>query len=167
MPSDEAAGDDGLARSRRRDEHAQVVIAQAARRGLLLGFEHSGELEPHVRACGSFVSQLESAAHLLGNQSQSLEQATRKNEAAVQGLVVAAQEPRHIPGRGAQALPFVEDRVGHGRRVLERRCQRRGQVRSVDGDAGAQASVDTDPCAVFTFQYGMKSPRYATSPAPT
>ena len=54
----------------------------------------------------------------------------RGGPAAVEGLVVAVHEPRDAPGREASPLPVVEGRVRHGRRMLERREQRRGELRS-------------------------------------
>ena len=91
----------------------------------------------------ALVGELEAAAGLLDQRGDRVGQAAGQDQPAVEGLVVAAQEPRRVPGGEPPPLPFVEGRVRHRRGVLERGEQRRGQLARLDPDAAASRAWTT------------------------
>jgi len=118
------------------------VSGECLPRALLLGVENRSEPEVLGRTDSPFVEDSQGAASLGDGGGEGVDQAAGKHEAAVESLVVAAQEAGHVPGRGAPALPFVEQWIRHGSGVLEGRGQRRGQVGAVHGDIGTEGGAD-------------------------
>ena len=116
---DQCAGDDGLARAGWRDQHTEVMGSQYVVRGLLIGIEGRCEIECMRLSRAALVGEFQAAAGLLDQICETVEQAAGKDQVTGEGLVVAAQEPRHIPGGGPSSLAFVGVRVGHRRRVFE------------------------------------------------
>jgi len=112
---------------------------------LLVGIEVPPEGELVWPAGGAFVGQFEPAPRLGDKLAQPVLQ-TARDDIAVDGFVVAAQEPRGVPGRSAASLPLVEDRVGHRRRMLEGGQQRRRQVRPVNGDRRTEPGMNDGRC---------------------
>ena len=138
---DDCAGDDGLAGTGWRDQHAEVVTGQGVVRCVLVGIEARGEFEGLWLPIATGVGEVEVAAGLGDEIAEALEQAAGQDQVPGEGLVIAAQEPGCVPGGGAAALAFVEGWVGHRGCVLQGGQQRRRQVCAVDGDRRAEAGV--------------------------
>ncbi|MEV0129021.1 hypothetical protein AB0H83_11255 [Dactylosporangium sp. NPDC050688] len=114
---------------------------QRADRRALSGVElcRTGDVDLAARI--SHVRDGEARSGALDNRFDGVAQSAWQEQAVVEGEVVPADEPRRVPGGFAQALEFVELRVGHGCRVLERRQRRRRQLGRVDAQPGAELRV--------------------------
>ncbi len=141
MRRDDRAGDDRLARSGWRDEHAEVVPDQFRHSRCLCRGQGGVARELLRRARRPLICCLHTAACLFGERGDGAEHAARQDQAAVDGLVKAVQEPRDVVRGGAHPLPFVELRVMHRRCVPQRRCQGRGELSMPDPDARSQPDV--------------------------
>jgi hypothetical protein len=80
--------------------------------------ERRGERGLLLRARGPFVGDVEAAAGLGGEAGDGVEHAAGQDEAAVEGLVVAVQEPGVVPGGGPH--PQRKTRALPADRVLSR-----------------------------------------------
>src|SRR5262245_48312145 len=86
---------------------------------LLLVGEGSREGEFPCCSLVALVGYLQAASGPLYQRGHLIDQATGQNEAAIEGLLEAAQELWHLPGGDPQPLPLIEQRVLHRRRMLE------------------------------------------------
>ena len=107
----------------------------------LPGGEFGGERDVDLAAGVSRVGDGQPRSGPLDDAGDGVAQPARQDQAVVEGEVVAADEPRGVPGGLAQPLQFVELRVGHGGGVLERRQRGRGELRGVDAQPGAEFRV--------------------------
>jgi hypothetical protein len=93
----DGTGDHGLPRSRRRHEYPNLVTRQDPPGHLLAIVQGGAAAEVLSGAIGALVSDVQPAAEFLDEHPKRVQQSTRRHEAAVEGLVVAAQEPWHVP----------------------------------------------------------------------
>lgn len=142
MRGDQRAGDDRLARPRRRHQDAQIVTSQA-RDSLVLGAgQRRGEGEFLPGPGRTLICNFQAAAGFPGQSRDGADQAAGQDQPAVDGLIEPVREPGHVPGGGPHPLPFVEDRVGDGGCVPQGRGQARRQLRQLQPDPGAQPGTD-------------------------
>src|SRR6266487_5573579 len=92
------AGDNGLAGTGWRDQHAEVVTGQGIVRCLLARIEARREFEDLWLPIGTCVGEVEVAADLGDEIAEAVEQAARQDQVPGEGLVIAAQEPGCVPG---------------------------------------------------------------------
>src|ERR1700760_3372005 len=92
---------------------------------LLLGPQGGCESEAGLCAGRTLVGDLQFAPSLGNELLQAMAQSKRQDKVARNGLIKILQVPRCIPCRGTTALALVEDRVRHGRGVLEGGHERR------------------------------------------
>jgi hypothetical protein len=102
-------------------------------RRLLLAGKGRRQPEAGRRRCGSLVADHQATAGIGQRPLDVGEQAAGEHE-PVEGLLVAADEPRRAPGRQPQPLLLVEGGVVERRQVLQRRHQRRRQPEPFDGE---------------------------------
>ena len=95
---DHGAGHDGLAGSGWGDEQPVVVGEQRADRGALPGGEFGGERDVDLLAGVSYVGDGQPRSGLFDDRGDGVAQPAGQDQAVVEGEVVAADEPRGVPG---------------------------------------------------------------------
>ena len=144
---DDRASDHGLARPGRRVEHPEVVPGQL-RGGSALGRCQGGRKRELLRcARRALVGDDRAAACLGGEIGDGAEHAARKDQAAVEDLVVGVHEAGDVVGGGTHPLPLVGQWVVHRRGVPQRRGQPWGQLCLLDPDPGLELGTK-DSCGL-------------------
>jgi hypothetical protein len=139
---DDRAGHHGLPGSWWRDQYPEVVPGELGDRVPLGGRQDSGAGDLPGGAGGAAVGDVQAASGLRGQRGDGVEHATRQEQAAVDGLLVAVQEPRDVVSGGAHPLPLVELRVVHRCRVPQRRRQPRRQLGLLQPDPGVEPHAE-------------------------
>ena len=90
---------------------------------------------------GANIGDLEVATELLDHIGYAFNKAAGKVQ-PLEIFLVAADEPRRVPGREPHPLLLVEHRVGNRCQVLQPRHQRWGQSRTFDRQSRHQLGTD-------------------------
>ncbi len=143
MSRDDRAGHHGLPGSGWRNQHPEVVPGEFRDRVPLGRRQDSGAGDVQGGAGGAVVGDVQAASGLRGQGGDRVEHAARQDQAAVNGFLVAVQEPRDVVGGGAHPLPFVELWVMHRRRVPQRRRQPGRQLSLLQPDPGVEPHAES------------------------
>ena len=144
MLRDQRAGDDCFPRPWRRDQDTLLMTA----RSVTASRCRPVKVPVKVNFCSvpaDRSSVIQAAACFLRQRRDSVNQAPGQDQAAVDCLVEAVQEPGHVPGGGSHPLPLVEQRITHRGRVPKRSGQAWRQLGLLQPDPGREPRVD-DRC---------------------